>query len=246
MGLQRVFRYRSLEELAVSMAGRLAQRLVELQSQKDRVQLALTGGTTALAVYESFATLAQATDLDPEKLELWWTSERYVPTTDQLRNATQALSVLARTLPFVSAQVHPMPSSTGSSDPDEAAYDYSHELGAVTFDICLLGLGADAHVAAIYPDHPSLELQAETTLSVVGVTGAPSAPAERVTLTLNTINKSTEIWLMAAGPEKADAVAWGVGHDPNRPAGLVSGVSATYWFVDQQAAAKLPHHRCQF
>ena len=95
MSLQRIYRYRSLDELTVSMAGRLAKRLSELQQQKERVHLALTGGTTALALYESLARLAQATPLDPSRLELWWTSERYVPTTDQMRNATRALTVLA-------------------------------------------------------------------------------------------------------------------------------------------------------
>ncbi|WP_341729916.1 6-phosphogluconolactonase [Brooklawnia sp.] len=244
MSLQRVYRYRSLDELTVSMAGRLARRLTELQQEKERVHLALTGGLTALALYESLATLTQATVLDPSRLELWWTSERYVPTTDQLRNATTALTVLARTMPFVPSQVHPMPSSTGTTDSDEAAYAYSKELGDVTFDICLLGLGTDGHVASIYPNHPSLQLQSDTTLSVVGVTDAPTAPGDRITLTLKSLNKANEIWLLAAGTEKADAVARAVQHDPLLPAGLVHGASATYWFVDRGAAAKLPYYRC--
>ncbi len=246
MSLQRIHRYRSLEELTVSMAGRLAQRLAELQQQKDRVHLALTGGVTALALYESLATLVQATDVDPSRLELWWTNERYVPTTDQLRNATTALTVLARTMPFVASQVHPMPSSTGTMDADEAAYVYSKELGDTTFDICLLGLGSDGHVASIYPDHPSLPVQTETTLSVVGVTDAPTSPGDRITLTLKTLNRSSEIWLLASGAEKAVAVERAIQHDPLLPAGLIHGASATYWFLDKFAAAKLPYYRCRF
>ena len=247
MSLQRIYRYRSLDELTVSMAGRLAKRLSELQQQKERVHLALTGGTTAMALYESLARLAQATPLDPSRLELWWTSERYVPTTDQMRNATRALTVLARTLPFVPSQVHPMPSSTGTMDSDEAAYAYSKELADVTFDICLLGLGVDGHVASIYPNHPSLQVQSETNLSVVGVTNAPIEPSERITLTLKTFNKSNEIWLLASGEEKADVVARAVvHHDPLLPAGLVHGASATYWFLDRGAASKLPYYHCRF
>ncbi|WIY81616.1 6-phosphogluconolactonase [Propionimicrobium sp. PCR01-08-3] len=245
MSLQRVFRYRSLDELTTSMAGRLAKRLAELQREKERVHLALTGGMTALALYESLATLAQATNLDPARLELWWTSERYVPTTDQLRNSTRALTVLARTLPFVPAQVHPMPSSTGTMDSDEAAYAYSKELENVAFDICLLGMGPDGHVASIYPNHPSLQLQADTTLSVVGVTKAPIDPPERITLTLKTINASNEVWLLASGEKKADVAARAVAHDPALPAGLVHGASATYWFLDRDAAAQLPYYRCR-
>lgn len=246
MSVQRVFRYRTMEDLATSMAGRLAKRLIELQTAKGRVHLALTGGTTAGLVYEALATLVQATELDPAKLELWWNSERYVPTTDQQRISTRALSLLARTMPLVSSQVHPMPSNTGTSDPDEAAYVYAKELGNVSFDICLLGIGGDGHIASIYPNHPSLSLQSETTLSVVGVTDAPTRPSERVTLTLNTINRSSEIWLMAAGGQKADIVARALQHDPQVPAGLVHGAKATYWFLDMAAAAKLPYYRCRF
>lgn len=246
MGVQRVYRYRSRDELAMSMAGRLVHRLVELQAGKERVHLALTGGSSAVALYEAFATLAQATAFDPTRLELWWTSERYVATTDQRRNSTGALSLLARTMSLVSSQVHPMPSTTGTSDPDEAAYDYAKELAGVTFDICLLGIGADGHVAAIYPGHPSLQVQAETNLLAIGVTDAPHEPFERVTLTLNAINRSSEVWLLASGAHKAEIVARALQHDPELPAGLVHGAEATYWFVDQDAAAGLAYHRCRF
>ena len=245
MGVQRLFRYRSSDELAISMAGRLVQRIVELQTERDCVHLALTGGTTSIKLYEAFGTLAQATALDPNRLQLWWSSERYVSTTDPERNSTLALSLLARTLPIVSAMVHPMPSTTGTRDPDEAAYIYASEIGEVAFDICLLGVGPDGHVAAIFPNHPSLAIQAETTLNAIGVSNAPSGLAERVTLTLTAINRSSEVWLLATGESKADVVARAVQHDPELPAGLVHGVEATHWYLDSEAAQQLPYYRCE-
>lgn len=243
MSLQRIYRYRSLDELTVSMAGRLAKRLSELQQQKERVHLALTGGTTALALYESLARLAQATPLDPSRLELWWTSERYVPTTDQMRNATRALTVLARTLPFVPSQVHPMPSSTGTMDSDEAAYAYSKELADVTFDICLLGLGEDGHVASIFPGHPSF---AETTHTVIGVNDSPKPPSSRISLTVPTLSRSREVWFLVAGAEKADAVGRAYRGDPELPGGVVRGRERTLWLVDRAAGAGIPYHECTF
>lgn len=246
MSVERVYRYRTAEDLATSMAGRLAHRMVELQAEHGRVHLALTGGSTAVPMYEAFATLAQATSLDASNLELWWTSERYVPTTDQRRNSTKALSLLARTVTMVSSQVHPMPSSTGTSDADEAAFIYANELGDVQFDICLLGIGRDGHVAAIYPDHPSLEVQSETSLLAMGVSDAPEPPHERLTLSLNAINRSREVWLVASGEAKSEIVARALQHDPQLPAGLVHGASATNWFLDAEAAQLLPYYRCQF
>ncbi|EPH00325.1 6-phosphogluconolactonase [Propionibacterium sp. oral taxon 192 str. F0372] len=246
MALQRIHRYRDLGELATGMAGRLARRIVELQAIKDRVHIALPGGTTAHAVFEALAGLAPAVQLDPSKLELWWTSERYVPTTDLNRNSTQALAILARTIQLVSAQVHPMPSTKGTTDPSEAAWAYAKDLGEVDFDICLLGLGVDGHVASIYPGHPSMRSQAEKGMRVIGVSEAPLPPAERISVTLSTINRSDEVWLMAAGPSKAAAAARGINHDDRIPAGLVHGLSATYWFLDRAAAAELPYHHCEF
>ncbi|GAA2182021.1 6-phosphogluconolactonase [Brooklawnia cerclae] len=246
MSLERVLRYRSLGELAPSMAGRLARRLVELQDDRDRVHVALAGGNTSVVLYEAFANLARATALDFGKLELWWTSERYVPTTDPDRNSTQALSVLARTLPIVSSQVHPMPSTTGTSDPDEAAYLYANELGDTVFDICLLGVGTDGHIASIYPDHPSFAVQSETSLLAVGVLDAPNKPCERMTLTLNALNRSHEVWLLASGREKAHVVSRALQHDPSLPASLVHGVTKTNWFLDWDAASELPYYRCEF
>lgn len=246
MGLQRIHRYRDLGELSTGMAGRLARRIVELQTTRQRVHIALPGGTTARALYTALASLAPATALDPARLEVWWTSERYVPPTDLERNSTQALSILARTIQLVSAQVHPMPSDKGTSDPSEAAYAYAKELGDVDFDICLLGVGTDGHVASIYPDHPSMKDQGDKGLRVIGVTEAPIPPAERISISMGTINRSSEVWLMAAGMEKARAVTRGVTHDPLLPAGLVHGIDATYWFVDKAAAADLPYHHCEF
>jgi len=246
VSLERVCRYRGLRELTISMAGRLVQRLADLQAEKPVVHMALTGGATVQPMYAALGNLAQTTALDPSRLELWWNSERYVPTTDLRRNSTQALTQIARSLPIVSAKVHPMPSSTGTSDPDEAAYIYAKELGDVTFDICLLGVGCDGHVASIYPDHPSMRLQSETTLSAIGVTNAPRDPPERVTLTLNTINRSSEVWLLASGTQKADIIARALRHDQTIPAGLVHGADTTYWFLDLEAAEKLPYYHCRF
>ena len=244
MSLQRIFRYRSPDELATSMAGRLVQRIIDLQATRDCVNLALTSGNTASSMYAAFGMLAQTPSLDPNRLTLWWSSERYVPTTDPHRNSTLALSLLARKLSLVSSNVHPMPSTTGTRDPDEAAYIYATEIGDTIFDICLLGLGRDGHVAAIYPDHHSLTVQHETSLLAIGVTDAPVPPLERVTLTLNTINRSSEVWLLATGTAKADVVARAVQHDTVLPAGLVHGAEATYWFLDAAASRRLRYHRC--
>lgn len=245
MPLCRVHRYRDLEGLAAGAAAKLVAGIAALQrNDQEAVNLCLSHGTTAELVYEDFARSPDVASLDTSSLAFWWNSENFVPPTDPERNATKTLGLLGRALNVVPAQTHPMPSKSGNADPDEAAFAYATELGDVIFDICMLGLGTDGHVAAIYPDHPSLAAQANTSLQVMGVSNAPHDPPERITLTLNAMNRSKQVWIFASGDHKAEAVAGAIGGDTDLPAALVQGTEATVWFLDEAAASLLPYHRC--
>ena len=116
-------------------------------------------------------------------------------------------------------------------------------MGDTVFDICLLGMGVDGHVASIFPAHPSAE---ETAHTVVAVNDSPKPPSNRISITLPTINQSSEVWFLVTGDEKADAVERSVAGDPAVPAGVARGRSQTHWFLDEAAAARLPYHRCDF
>ena len=94
-----------------------------------------------------------------------------------------------------------MPASDGGLDLDEAAEAYDSELGDTTFDICLLGMGPDGHVASIFPEHPSSYEQGR----VIAVRSSPKPPPERISLTLEVINASAEVWFIVSGEDKAGA-----------------------------------------
>ena len=66
------------------------------------------------------------------------------------------------------------------------------------FDVLLLGVGEDGHVASVFPEHPV----AYETRPVSAVRGSPKPPPMRITLTLPTINTAEEVWLIAAGPTR--------------------------------------------
>lgn len=238
----RVLRHQSADQLVEAAARRLVDRIVALQHGQDTVNLCLAGGTTALRVYDAVADLVPGSGLQPEKLTLWWGDEKYVPPTDAERNSLQSLSVLARTVPINSSQTHPIPAPSGSSDPSEAAFAYAQELSDVVFDICLLGLGADGHVAGIFPHSAALEASG----LAVGVTDAPLDPPERVTLTLNAINRSRRVWLFVEGESKTDALRGALAGDMELPAAHVRGTEETLWFVDPAASGELPVFHCSF
>ena len=228
--MQTVERWATGADLTEGVAERLMARLVELQSQTDGpVHLCLTGGRIANRIY------------DPTRIELWWGDERFVPTEDSDRNAGHTLAILARTLPLTSARTHSMAAADGIADADASALTYAKELGDTTFDICLLGLGEDGHVASIFPGHPSF---AETTHTVIGVNDSPKPPASRISLTVPTLSRSREVWFLVAGAEKADAVGRAYRGDPELPGGVVRGRERTLWLVDRAAGAGIPYHEC--
>jgi 6-phosphogluconolactonase len=236
-----VRRLPTAEMLAQDVADSLVRRIEKLQSDGRIVELCLTGGRVANLAYEHLARVVGRSRVDPGALELWWTDEAFVPTDDPRRNSLQALSRLAGTFPLSPARTHPMPSSDASADPAQAALTYGTDLAGRVIDICLLGLGENGHVAALHPDHPSAE---PTSAIAVGVTDAPKPPSEQVSLTLATINKSREVWMLATGKEKAHAVARTFRGDATTISAHVSGVDRTVWFIDEAAASELPFHSC--
>ncbi len=120
------------------------------------------------------------------------------------------------------------------------------------FDVVLLGVGPDGHIASLFPGLPG----ADAAEPVIGVLDSPKPPPERVSLTLGALGVAREVWLLAAGVEKADAVARALaesaGAGPNAapttrpagaaagpaalPAGRVAGTQRTLWLLDAAAA----------
>jgi 6-phosphogluconolactonase len=110
------------------------------------------------------------------------------------------------------------------------------------FDVLLLGLGAEGHVASLFPGTPAIT----TEEPVVAVRDCPKPPPTRVSLTLPAINSAEEVWLLVSGEAKADAVADALSGPASReraaqnPAAGVQGRRATRWLLDRAAAGKLP------
>ncbi|MGI5177986.1 6-phosphogluconolactonase [Dactylosporangium sp. CA-152071] len=126
--------------------------------------------------------------------------------------------------------------AVGSIEPAGAA-ESGGAAGLPRFDVVLLGVGEDGHVASVFPGHPVID-ETGTTASVHD---SPKPPPVRVTLTLPAINTAAEVWLIAAGDGKADAVREAHTATPAAlPAARVRGEHRTLWLLDRAAAASLP------
>jgi 6-phosphogluconolactonase len=235
------------EELARSVAERMLVKLTEAQSERGFASIVLTGGRIAGQIYGEVAASPARGAVDWSRVDVWWGDERFLPPGDPDRNETQARAELLDKLALDPSRVHPMPAAVGG-DPEAAAARYADELAASArpgtarlphFDLVLLGIGEDGHVASIFPEHPA----AYESRPVAGVRGSPKPPPNRVTLTLPAINTAGEVWLIAAGAEKASVIGaalTGRAGPIQLPAAGVHGVERTLWLLDRAAASDVP------
>ncbi|MFX4292047.1 6-phosphogluconolactonase [Streptomyces bohaiensis] len=239
--------HRDTEVMAHATAARLLTALADAQAARGTASVVLTGGRNGNALLAALAASPARDAVDWSALEIWWGDERYLPDGDPDRNATQAQDALLGAVGVDPARVHPMPCSDGAFGADVAAAAawYARELaaaagpgaphGAPAFDVLLLGVGPDTHVASLFPGHPGF---ATRDAAAVAVTAAPKPPPTRISLTVPAIRSARQVWLLAAGEDKAGAVAEGLAApaDGDVPAGAARGRERTLWLLDRAAA----------
>lgn len=244
------------EALAEAVAARLVTRLVTTQADRGHASVVLTGGGVGIAALAALARSPSKDSVDWSALDVWWGDERFVPPDDPDRNDVSARRALLDHVPVDPRRVHPMPAagtdaagrSAGAADVHAAAAAYADELADHAdveahaplphLDVLLLGVGEDGHVASLFPHSPALH----DTRTVVGIEASPKPPPRRVSLTLRAIRSADEVWLVAAGPAKAAAVALALGGAGplSTPAAAARGRLETCWLLDRAAAAGLP------
>jgi 6-phosphogluconolactonase len=238
------------EHLARAVAEALVARLAAAQAVHGTASVVLTGGGMGIAVLERVAALAAAPvreTVDWTAVEVWWGDERFVPADDDQRNEKAARRALLDVVDVPPARVHAMPPSDGEfAAPEDAAAWYAGELAALApegrdlprFDVLLLGMGPEGHVASIFPASPAVR----DGRPVFAVRDCPKPPPTRLSLGFAAINTAEEVWLIVSGEAKAPAVAQALsGADPvELPAAGVHGTRATRWLLDRAAAGQLP------
>ncbi len=239
---------RDAEGLAHAVAARLITRLVDVQSSGKVAQVVLTGGRVAAVVYRAVAESPARSAIDWRRVEFWWGDERFLPDGDPERNETQVREALLDHVDVDPAQVHPMPADTGQGA-EAAATAYASELakavsagdrdGVPTFDVLLLGVGPDGHVASLFPEHPGLHSE---DVSSIAVHGAPKPPPTRISLTFPALNRSHEVWFVVSGEDKAKAVRLALAEAGRLqiPAAGVKGLNRTLWLLDEASAGEIP------
>jgi len=233
-------------ELSTVVAGELLSRIADAQAAGHIPHIVLTGGSIAETIHQEVARLTPESGVDWGAVEIWFGDERFVAPDSPDRNVGQARAAFLDAVGVPAARVHEMGSTAEFERPSDAGRAYATVLdehglgmeGAHTFDVVMLGVGPDGHIASLFPGHPQLDIGNK---AACGVVDSPKPPPERVTMTYPTLRRGRSVWFLVSGDGKADAVAKALGgadiHDT--PAAGVQGQEETIWFLDRGAASRL-------
>lgn len=201
----------------------------------DTFHAALAGGNTPRGAYSLLAR--EGRHLPWHRIHLYWTDERMVPPDHPRSNFRMVRETLLDRVPIPRTNVHRIP---GERPPEEAAREYDALLARLPrgLDWVLLGLGADAHTASLFPGTPAVHEARRRAMAVY----APGPGEWRVTLTPRVFNAAARVRFLVAGETKAPAVRAVLAgpYDPDRyPAQVVHPPSPLVWYLDRAAAREL-------
>lgn len=208
----------------------------------NRFTVAVSGGSTPRRLYALLGLPPYCEGLDWNALHLFWVDERCVPPGHTESNYTLVRDTLLSRVPVPERNVHRI---RGEEGPERAASLYEKELKTFfaasevpVFDLILLGVGEDGHIASIFPGSPATR---ETTQLVMPVYRDPPE-LNRVTMTLRVLNNAGQIAFLVAGDRKQNVLhdILSGKHTRTSPAGLVQAMHGKLsWLLDERAAKKL-------
>jgi 6-phosphogluconolactonase len=187
--------------------------------------IALSGGDTARACYQLFATAA---NVDWSNVDVFFGDERWVPVHDP--DSNEGMARLAFLDELDPSWIHSLRNAGETIDEAAANYDaLLRDFGSI--DLIHLGLGPDGHTASLFPGSPALDVR--DTL-VVATPGDAEHPHDRLTFTYPAIAQGRTIVFTVAGESKREAFAR-VRAGDDLPAAHVEG-DRIIWLVDPAAA----------
>jgi len=251
---------KDLRRLASEASAEVARIARDSIAERGIFRVALSGGSTPRALYDSLVRAR----VDWERVEFFFSDERNVPPDHEQSNFRLANEHLFLPLAIASERIFPWHPEVGG--PDAVGEDYSsrirvsfvrnqqpaeHEANGepappdneIRFDLVLLGLGADAHTASLFPKTMALHFTGE----IAAANWVPQLHEWRFTFTFTTINNARNVMFLVSGEEKAAALRDVIEGDRQPdllPAQSVQPVDGElFWFVDRAAAMDLtPKH----
>ncbi|KAG7450302.1 6-phosphogluconolactonase [Guyanagaster necrorhizus] len=246
-----VYSFPFVDKLVASLAEFIIKAQRESIDKKGKFTIALSGGSLPNALKGLIGNPGVKWD----KWQVFYVDERVVPLDNPDSNHLAFTEILFSKVPIPTSHIHTLDPSL-LDDLEELSDAYEKELikefaqkdsaRFPVFDLILLGMGPDGHTASLFPGH---ELLAEDDRWVAYLEDSPKPPAKRITFTYPVINHAARVAFFAVGEGKVEMLS-SVLDKPEEglPSSRVKPVypGHLYWFVDDQAAAKLEYPKTAF
>lgn len=230
-----------------TVADEIIASLNDAIAERGRASLVLAGGSTPSAIYRLLAVPPRVGELDWAKVWIYWGDERFVPHTDGRSNFKMVhetlLSQLGDATPKVFAVDTSLPNGSTAAKAYSEVISREEKLApgsTPVFDLVLLGVGEDGHTASLFPNSPLLDHKGGIAQSAE----SPDGSLERVTLTADALFSARRVAFLVKGNGKSEIireVLEGSGDVRSCPANLFrSAKGHVTWFIDSEAAQKLP------
>lgn len=235
--------YRDSDALIKALADAICALAGEAIDARGRFNFVLSGGSSPQKLYALLASRAYKNKIDWDKTRFFFGDERFVPENDHQRNSLMVKKALFEPLQIPESHIFKVDTT---SSPEEAAKKYAESIEnqfkekPVSFDFVLLGLGADAHTASLFPYTEILKATQATVKSVF----VKELDTYRISMTAPLINRAKQIAFLVYGKKKATAVqqvlAEKTGSTEEFPARLIhSDTEKVAWYLDVAAASAL-------
>lgn len=220
--------------LTAQAAADIAEILKIAIGERGTARLVLTGGTLGIKILGDLAKQ----QLDLSKLDIFFGDERFVALDHADRNEQQGLSAWPE---LAQAKLYRFPDTSNPLDSSAQAFDAQVEklLGPITdktavFDVVILGMGPDGHVASLFPGHQ------HPVSWIVSEHNSPKPPSERLSFSYQALNRSKAVVFLASGSSKAEVARCAINDSEcDLPAAKVKGLELTRWYVDQEISRAL-------
>jgi len=213
-------------------------------SKKEKYTIALSGGHTPAGFFEFLCNEKYRRSIQWERIQFFWSDERYVPANDMASNFLMAHENLLSHVPALAENIFRAPTEEPSCEAAALKYQqmllaaFAHQNATQSdsyfypeFDLILLGMGEDGHTASLFPNHPALKDQ---NLVAAVESEYASPPVPRLTFTLPLINSANTVVFMVNGTNKIKLLESFVDSDVKNsliPASLVAPQNQLFWFV---------------